>query len=148
MVVGRGVLHYPHHPLTEKTSCRAQIARVSVLFSLTFTFLAKRGIPIVIFAIRTAVPGIHPLEIAMATPAPLPPHPTSGRRSARDACHGSARYSRAKTSLTGILCDRGRAILTLPSQEKSSRDDRDVSRLESEKIKAPKSARKTPNQPV
>ena len=71
------------------------------------------------------------------TPAPLPPLPTPRRRSARDACRGSARYSRANTSLTGILCDRGRAILTLPSQEKNSRDDRDVSRLESQKIKAP-----------
>ena len=70
VVVGRGVLHYPHHPLTEKTSCRAQFARVSLLFSPTFIFLSKRGIPIVKFAVRTAVPGIHPLEIAMATPAP------------------------------------------------------------------------------
>ena len=79
VVVGRGGVHSPqcHHPLTEKTSCRAQFARVSLLFSPTFIFLAERGIPIVKFAIRTAVPGIHPLEIAMSPQrrSPLTPRP-------------------------------------------------------------------------
>ena len=52
------------------------------------------------------------------TPAPLPPDPTPGPRSAPDACHGPARYSRAKSSLTGIPCDRGRAILTFAMRKR------------------------------